>query len=805
MDPQKTALLFGEVSAGTDVSDPDERSGLIAARHPEVSPVELAVRGAIAAQIIDDDPPEVWRGAQRLLALGLADKDVMRQLVLTFTPYILDVLDGEGSFDLTRYVAAVGRLPLPDTDDARRALCDAARARRSATMDQLIADAAETLGAVADDGGVKSLLARLLDELLDEAEQVQLLAGNVVVDVPTLLAEVVLTHRVDADRDDLFDAGIDLVAFERVADDEVVPATGSGVVAVRFADGALSVTPLAAEPEPDPALVERLRGCYDAAVAEPWLPVAVDELVLATVVEDASSFAEPQAPLSRLLKAAGLEVRGDQVAHEASVWRTEEDFRAIRRLTLRLDPEMLDAVLMVFDAVQGEVDTATARTVLDHLQDPSVLTAVSDLLLGCEDDLSRLGTTAAVARRLAAAASRPAQRAVAAWLLAVVAEREGQPQEAERLLRDAVRAEPAWEPAVDRLAWYLSDRGDAPAALALWEQVESTEHDNDDVRELRSLPATEPVALGRNDRCWCGSGRKYKQCHLGRPEALPLPDRVGWLCRKATGYLERRGGAPGEDILQALITRTVDLEDQDSVREAASDPLVLDVVLHEGGWFECFLAERGELLPPDELLLAQAWTLVDRTVYEIEQTSPGEGVTVRDLRTGDRVEVRERTFSRAARVGQRVCARAVPDGVTHQFIGGLFEVALGRETALLDLLDRSDGLELLEYACSMHRPPVVVGPDGRELDLSSLPRGPAPAPLQVDPDIARRVMEHLEQRWCTEPVPALGDVTPEQAAADPTRRDDLVRLLDSFPEPDPTTGVMGLRPQVLRERLGLGS
>lgn len=174
-------------------------------------------------------------------------------------------------------------------------------------MDQLIADAAATLGAVADDGGVEALLDRLLDELLDEADQVQLLAGDVVVDVPTVLAEVVLTHRMDADRDDLFDAGIDLVAFDRVAGEEVVPASGPGVVAVRFADGALSVTPLAAEPEPDPALIERLRGCYDAAVAEPWMPVAVDELVLATVVEDASSFAEPQAPLSRLFE-PGAEV-----------------------------------------------------------------------------------------------------------------------------------------------------------------------------------------------------------------------------------------------------------------------------------------------------------------------------------------------------------------------------------------------------------------------------------------------------------------------------------------------------------------
>lgn len=28
-----------------------------------------------------------------------------------------------------------------------------------------------------------------------------------------------------------------------------------------------------------------------------------------------------------------------------------------------------------------------------------------------------------------------------------------------------------------------------------------------------------PVDLGRNDPCWCGSGKKYKHCHLVRDEA----------------------------------------------------------------------------------------------------------------------------------------------------------------------------------------------------------------------------------------------------------------------------------------------
>lgn len=33
-------------------------------------------------------------------------------------------------------------------------------------------------------------------------------------------------------------------------------------------------------------------------------------------------------------------------------------------------------------------------------------------------------------------------------------------------------------------------------------------------RNLISPQPTAEVALGRNDACWCGSGKKYKKCHL---------------------------------------------------------------------------------------------------------------------------------------------------------------------------------------------------------------------------------------------------------------------------------------------------
>jgi hypothetical protein len=39
------------------------------------------------------------------------------------------------------------------------------------------------------------------------------------------------------------------------------------------------------------------------------------------------------------------------------------------------------------------------------------------------------------------------------------------------------------------------------------------------LKRLLQGPAERPVPdLGRNDRCWCGSGAKYKSCHLPSDE-----------------------------------------------------------------------------------------------------------------------------------------------------------------------------------------------------------------------------------------------------------------------------------------------
>lgn len=78
---------------------------------------------------------------------------------------------------------------------------------------------------------------------------------------------------------------------------------------------------------------------------------------------------------------------------------------------------------------------------------------------------------------------------------------------------------------------------------------------------------------------------------------------------------------------------------------------------------------------------------------------------------------------------------------------------------------------------------------------------------QLDPDdrevaaVLDEFVREYEARWLDEPIPALDGHTPRQAADDPTRRGDLIKLLDSFPADDGTPGHMSA--ERLRSALGL--
>jgi hypothetical protein len=151
------------------------------------------------------------------------------------------------------------------------------------------------------------------------------------------------------------------------------------------------------------------------------------------------------------------------------------------------------------------------------------------------------------------------------------------------------------------------------------------------------------------------------------------------------------------------------------------------------------------------------------------------------------VEVRERSASRQAEVGERFCARVVPDGASNQIVGGVFEVRAGHETTVLDLCDDADPVALCAWAGAAASPPRIVHRPGmldsmldrRAIEQSLADLGDideAGAIAHLNAEISRQ----MQARWLDENVPALGGLTPRQAAADPTRRELLERLLDEF-------------------------
>jgi tetratricopeptide (TPR) repeat protein len=695
------------------------------------------------------------------------------------------------------------------------------------------------------------------------------------------------------------------------------------------------------EPVAAPEPIQRLRKGLDEVISA-HEPVELDHAISTLCAGDPTLFTELLPPVGEILEACGLSRHGDWLASDGfdfARWRTS-NYRGLIAARYDLsDDEALAVVAVVtlyeqvaevFEAVRsaeetgdsaalasitadlaaavespavytegGDASRDTVRSVVAFLAEPAVAEAVLAETIGRhEDGAAALGLFAETLEPLAPRAAKAPVR----WLRAKAYERLGHIEEAEATYQAAESLDPDWPLTLVDLARYASDRGDAGGGLSLLRRVDAPPGDPL-VEVLEHFQARPRTGLGRNRPCWCGSGLKYKKCHL-RNEQLPLEERAAWLYQKAGRYL--LDGAWDELLFEIATVRAHHSDSPDAVRQALHDPLVCDAVLFEGGAFADFLTTRGVLLPDDERLLAKQWWLVDRSVYEISVVRRGEGFTVRDLRTGDTHEVRERTASRQLRVGQLVCARIVPTGDAMQVFGGLEPVALHERDDLIALLDSEPGpLELVAFLTRRFAPPALANTEGEPLVLcESTLQVTDPAEMSAvldthyDRDEAERArwFEHVtthgmqriratllldgdqlhvhtnsetrhervlttlrgidpaitvvtesrqpvsntreaaklfgqlpgdgeeprlldasdrevaaaldrftrdyEQNWLDEPIPALAGHTPRHAAADPTRRDDLIRLLDTFPVPDATQPGM-MNPDRLRAALDL--
>jgi hypothetical protein len=705
--------------------------------------------------------------------------------------------------------------------------------------------------------------------------------------------------------------------------------TDGDLIGVRLTEQGLMVERITA---PERSLgIRAAVGMRLAAMLDADEPTCFSAAVWTACVEDPAVFTEPLPPLCEIADDYGLARRGEWLApggFDFGLWHFELGCAALAA-RYDLDPDTAFVLatlvklydrtsLLLIDAAETDEPLEDTSAAADQdatepqvdrfadlvgeigaaLADP----ALTELLLAETIGTGRAGAPALgmFAEMLEPKVPRAA-RVACRWLRAVALERIGDIDAAERELLAAESMDPDWPLPLFDLAHIASDRGDAERGLALLRRAGAEpEHP---LMELLTQYQAEPRRnLGRNQPCWCGSGRKYKKCHLGR-EQLPLAERAGWLYAKASLHTLLSGWR--ELLTEVSYQRCRHVPDYpDELTAALSNPLVLDTALFEGGAFAEFLHMRGSLLPDDERLLAEQWLLVDRSVFEVEQVHPGQSIAVRDLRTGDMHEVRERTASRQLQLGQLVCGRVVPAGDTMQFCGGVEPVALHERDPLIDLLDTGpDAVALVTQLSRRFAPPALANTEGdpmaiceavvrvgdpagieaalddaydrvdgeepprwfeyittqgmqrirailvldddtlrvetnsekrmdrvlatlarlapemKVLDDSRRPMRDAreaaefaeqmpmtdAEPLDPDdPELAaflEQFTRDYETKWLDQPIPALDGHTPRQAADDPTRRSDLIKLLDTFPAGETTRD--GMDADRLRTALGL--
>ncbi len=631
-------------------------------------------------------------------------------------------------------------------------------------------------------------------------------------------------------------------------------------------------------------------GAMLTAQLNPDQPVHVDAAVWTLCLNDPQLFTAPTPPLSEIIDSADLISQQDLLApsgFDFGRWRFELQCASLaQRHDIEPDEAMAIWVLveqceqmaeLLAHADSDDIPEQPGAPIAADIPVDEMMADVGAVLADpylartlVEETLGRAVHPAALgllAETLEAKVPRAA-RVACRWLRAVALERIGAVQDAEREFLAAEAMDIGWPLTLLDLARFASDRGDAERGLALLRRAGAVpEHPL-----IGLLEAVRPQArtdLGRNEPCWCGSGRKYKKCHLGN-EQLPLSERLVWLYMKASQHVLLTDW--NELLDEVALERPYDV-DPDS-----ADPLAMDAVLFEGGAFADFLESRGYLLPDDERLLAEQWLLVDRSVFEIEESRPGDGVTLRDLRTGDTHAVHDRIASRQLKPGHLVCTRVLPVGEMLRFVSALEPVALHERDDLISLLDAGpEPAELVAFLSQRFAPLTLTNTEGHlvvicealvritdpdrlrnALDAQYDRSGPAEhwiehvtvhgmqqvrssfdldgdtlrvstnsnermddalaALSRLDPTMTIVDDERLpasdvrematqepfgeddfdhgdpailalldeqvrayEANWIDQPIPALHGVTPRQAADDPTRRGDLIKLLNSFP------------------------
>lgn len=331
-----------------------------------------------------------------------------------------------------------------------------------------------------------------------------------------------------------------------------------------------------------------------------------------------------------------------------------------------------------------------------------------------------------------AQAADPEHAAGARFVRGVCAEARGDMSTAERLYRSAIEADPTFDLALLDLARRETIRGRYADAL---DHLRAAGVPTDDFERAWLEGIVRPAfpTAGRNEPCPCGSGRKYKHCHLGRSGEVAAPDSHRALRHKVDIWLTRPDAARVVSAVYADIsapaarrrvkragagTAAAEVPDPELL-EALAPVLLPDVALHDRGELARFIEVEGPYLPAEEAALAERWLETRRTLVEVQSVRRGKGLTIRDMLGADdkTIELSDVSLSMSVAPPDLLCLRLTPDGHGAFYPSDALGVPRQRRVEAIGLIRSGDGVALARWITMPAAPPVMQNTEGEPLAL----------------------------------------------------------------------------------------
>jgi SEC-C motif len=227
---------------------------------------------------------------------------------------------------------------------------------------------------------------------------------------------------------------------------------------------------------------------------------------------------------------------------------------------------------------------------------------------------------------------------------------------------------------------------------------------------------------GRNDPCYCGSGKKYKQCHLrsdaeAEREQRERIEAARFLRRDLPRFArDERLRADFDEGLSFYWNGYYDAENAGQMSEFEAlrylDWLVFDHKLESGERIiDLYDEELGETLTPQQLALLAQWREAGAaSAYELTSYD-GQELELRDVFSGETSAVFEASGRGNVEIGEIILVRLVPvfDRVEFSTVaaylpGGESEGLVAYMEAARD--DAEGSLSLAEFAAQNSHLPI---------------------------------------------------------------------------------------------------